>query len=162
MPKGHRKIPGLDTNNHSVFKITLHCIICVKYRRRVLTDPLAEYIFDIFRRIGANHNITLLEANHDIDHIHVLMKIHPNTHLSTFFNAFKSASSRLVKRDFPEVTTKLWKKYFWSSSYCLLSVGGASLEAVADYIETQGEQPEKRPRAVRWDKGRKRGGARAA
>lgn len=34
---------------------------------------------------------------------------------------------------------KLWKEYFWSQSYCLLTVGGAPLEILKQYIETQGQ-----------------------
>ena len=35
---------------------------------------------------------------------------------------------------------KLWKEAFWSQSYCLLTAGGAPIEVVRRYIETQGEK----------------------
>lgn len=53
-------------------------------------------------------------------------------------NAYKSASSRLLKKEFPRVREKLWKEMFWSRSYCLLTTGGAPLEVVRRYIEGQG------------------------
>uniref|UniRef100_UPI00046EFF82 transposase n=1 Tax=Paenibacillus zanthoxyli TaxID=369399 RepID=UPI00046EFF82 len=56
-----------------------------------------------------------------------------------FINAYKSASSRLIKKDFPEVKTKLWREYFWSQSFCLVTVGGAPLEVLKAYIENQGK-----------------------
>lgn len=130
---------NLDSNNHSVFRITLHAIFCVKYRRRVITDEISFYIKDVVERIGKDYHVSLLEFNHDVDHVHALIAIHPNTPISKFINAWKSASSRLVKNNFPEVKEKLWKSSFWSQSYCLLSVGGANLETVKTYIESQGE-----------------------
>ncbi|NCC85273.1 MAG: IS200/IS605 family transposase, partial [Clostridia bacterium] len=52
----------------------------------------------------------------------------------------KSASSRLLKKEFPEIRSKLWQEYFWSRSYCLLTTGGAPIEVIRQYIETQGER----------------------
>jgi putative transposase len=80
-----------------------------------------------------------MEWNHDQDHIHVLFKAHPKSELSKFINAYKSSSSRKVKKEFPELTKKLWKSSFWSKSYCLISVGGAPLETLKTYIQSQGE-----------------------
>ena len=58
--------------------------------------------------------------------------------ISDFNNAYKSASSRLIKKDFPEVRRKLWKEMFWLRSYCLLTTGGAPIETIRKYIENQG------------------------
>ena len=69
-----------------------------------------------------------------------MFKAQPNSELSKFINAYKSASSRLIKRDYPEVRNKLWKEYFWSQSFCLLTTGGAPIEVIRKYIETQGER----------------------
>ncbi|MBR4455220.1 MAG: IS200/IS605 family transposase, partial [Solobacterium sp.] len=67
-------------------------------------------------------------------------KAQPNSELSKFINAYKSASSRLIKRDYPEIRKMLWKEYFWSQSYCLLTTGGAPIEVIRKYIETQSER----------------------
>lgn len=134
----------LDSNNHSVFLLNYHLILCIKYRRKVVTDEISEYAKRVFERIGENYNVTLSEWNHDQDHIHVLFKAHPNTELSKFINAYKSASSRLIKKDFAAVKKKLWNEYFWSQSYCLITVGGAPLEVLKTYIENQGKEAKTR------------------
>ncbi|WP_414601685.1 transposase [Limosilactobacillus reuteri] len=36
--------------------------------------------------------------------------------------------------------TYLWKSAFWTQSYCLISTGGAPLEVVKRYIESQGRK----------------------
>lgn len=58
----------------------------------------------------------------------------------TFLNAYKSASSRLIKKEFPIIRKQLWKEYFWSRSYCLITTGGAPIDVIKKYIETQGEK----------------------
>ena len=80
----------LDNNNHSVFLMYYHLVLVVKYRRKVFTDKMSNYAKDIFVRIGKSYNITLEEWNHDVDHIHIMFKAHPNSELSKFINAYKS------------------------------------------------------------------------
>ncbi len=134
----------LDSNYHSVFKLTYHLVLVVKYRRKVLNDQIALRIRQIGEYIAPNYNIVFLEFNHDRDHVHILFSAHPNSALSKYINAFKSASSRLVKKEFPEIRKYLWKEYFWSRSFCLLSTGGAPMEVIKKYIESQGEKNDHR------------------
>lgn len=130
----------LDSNNHSVFSLYYHLVLVVKYRRNVFDDGMSDYAKEMFVRLSESYNITLVEWNHDIDHVHILFKAHPNTEMTKFINAYKSASSRLIKRDFPQVRKKLWKEMFWSRSFCLLTTGGSSIDVVKKYIENQGEK----------------------
>ena len=130
----------LDNNNHSVFAMYYHLVLVVKYRRKVFDDTISSYARSVFEKISPSYNISLLEWNHDIDHVHIMFKAQPNSELSKFINAYKSASSRLIKRDFPKVRNKLWKEHFWSQSFCLLTTGEAPIEVIKKYIETQGER----------------------
>ena len=130
----------LDDNNHSVFLLFYHLVLVIKYRRNVLDDAVSLRAREIFEYIAPSYKITLLEWNHDHDHVHILFKAQPHSEISKFINAYKSASSRLLKKEFPEIRSKLWKEYFWSRSYCLLTTGGAPIEVIRQYIETQGER----------------------
>ena len=129
----------LDGNNHSVFLLWYHSVFVIKYRKKVINELISNRLKEIFEYIAPNYHITLHEWNHDIDHIHCLFKAHPNSELSKFINAYKAASSRLVKKEYPVIKKQLWKEFFWSKSYCLLTTGGASIETIKQYIQTQGE-----------------------
>ena len=72
--------------------------------------------------------------------MHILFRAQPKTELSKFINAYKSASSRLLKQEYPRIRQKLWKEYFWSRSFCLLTTGGAPIEVIRRYIENQGRK----------------------
>ena len=130
----------LDNNNHSVFLLHYHLVMWIKYRRKVINDPISDRLKDIFVDIAPNYGVELIEWNHDIDHVHLLFKAKPNTEISKLLNAYKSASSRRIKNEFPSIRKYLWKEYFWSKSYCLVTTGGAPLEVVKQYIENQGER----------------------
>ncbi|EES91060.1 transposase [Clostridium botulinum D str. 1873] len=128
----------LDTNNHSVFLLHYHLVLVIKYRREVINNDISTRLKEIFEKISPNYNIIIEEWEHDNNHVHVLFKAHPNSELSKFINAYKSASSRLIKKEFPQIRQKLWKEYFWSRSYCLLTTGGSPIEVIKKYIENQG------------------------
>ena len=132
----------LDTNAHSVFSLHYHLVLIIKYRRQAIDDAIKERLKEIYLYIAPKYNITLVEWNYRADHLHVLYKGHPNTEHTKFINAYKSASSRLIKKEFPAVREKLWKEYFWSRSFCLLTTGGVSMEIIKQYIQSQGEPNE--------------------
>lgn len=64
----------LDTNNHSVFMLHYHLIMCVKYRNKVVDDTISNRLKEIFVKIAPAYNIALEEWNHDIDHVHILFR----------------------------------------------------------------------------------------
>ena len=129
----------LDSNAHSVFLLHYHLVLVVKYRRRVFNKTISDRAKEIFEYIAPRYNISLEEWNHDVDHVHILFRAHPNTEISKFLNAYKSASSRLLKKEFPQIRQKLWEERFWSQSFCLLTTGGAPIDVIRKYIESQGK-----------------------
>ena len=133
-----------DTNQHSVFLLHYQLILCTKYRRKVITKKISARLREIFEYIAPNYNITIEEWNNESDHVHILFRGHPNTEISKFINAYKSASSRLIKKEFPQIRKSLWKEMFWSQSFCLLTTGGATVETIEQYIQSQGMKDEKK------------------
>lgn len=128
----------LDTNKSSVFLMYYHLVLVTKYRRPVIDDDISAYAKSIFERIAESYHITLVEWNHDQDHVHIMFKGQPKTELTKFINSYKSATSRLIKRDYPKVKKQLWQEMFWSRSFCLLTTGGAPIETIWAYIQKQG------------------------
>ena len=127
----------LDTNNHSVFLLFYHLILVTKYRKKVIDNVISDRLKEIFLYTAPKYNVTMQEWNHDKDHVHLLFRGSPYTDISKFLNAYKSASSRLIKKEFPTIRNQLWKENFWSRSYCLITTGGAPIDIVRKYIENQ-------------------------
>lgn len=134
----------LGSNNHSVFLMYYHLVLVTKYRRKVIDKTISYRLREIFDYIAVNYNISVIEWNDDRDHIHILFKAQPNSELSKFINAYKSASSRLIKKEYPKIREKLWKDYFWSRSFCLITTGGVTIDIIREYIESQGDRHEEK------------------
>lgn len=128
-----------DTNNHSVFLLQYHLIFVVKYRRPVITDQICKRLREIFEYIGGKnqYKIKIIEFNHGIDHLHILFKAEPKSEISKFINTYKSSSSRLIKKEFPDIQQKLWRDAFWSRSFFLATTGGVTLDVLKQYVESQ-------------------------
>ncbi len=69
----------------------------------MIDDKISDYAKATFERISEPYHITLVDWHHDKDHIHIIFKVQPKTELTNFIKAYKSASSRLIKRDYPRV-----------------------------------------------------------
>lgn len=88
----------LDNNNHSVFLLNYQLIMCTKHRNKVIDDVISNRLREMFENLSIKYNISLDEWNHDADHVHILFRGQPNSEISKFINAYKSASSRLIKK----------------------------------------------------------------
>ena len=64
----------------------------VIYYRKEVIDDVSIRLKDIFDNVSKNCNITTVEWEHDRNHVHVLFEVNPNSKLSKFINAYKSAS----------------------------------------------------------------------
>ena len=128
-----------DHGMHSIYALSYHLIIVTKYRAKILDDEKLALVRETFERIAPHHGVVLEEINHDKDFIHFLFRATPKTELSKFIGTFKSATSRHLRKRFPEIKEKLSGGKVWSTSYFLATTGGASIEVVRAYIESQGK-----------------------
>ena len=125
---------------HSVYSITLYLVLAVKYRRDVIDDTISNRIKEIFKTIGLSHDVEIIEWNHDKDHVHTILSISPSTNLNKYVNAAKTASSRLIKKELPEIKSKLYQGSLWTRGFYVNSTGSTKIEFVKNYILNQGEK----------------------
>ena len=69
------------------------------------------------------------------DHVHLLLDIYPQFGVHKAVKRIKGVSSRVLRQEFKELTTKL--PTLWSNSYFVSTVGGAPLEMIKQYIQSQ-------------------------
>ena len=130
------------TGRSCVFKNYVHLVFVTKYRRNVFSKEMLNRLKEIFTETAIQMDAELLEFNGEDDHIHMMVSIHPKISISNFVSKMKGKSSYVLRREFWEqIKPKLWGNHFWSPSYCVVSVGGATLEVVKAYIENQRTPP---------------------
>lgn len=128
-------------NQHSVFLLQYHLVLITKYRHPVITGDIKDFLIKYTEEYFKNRDMNILSINTDKDHMHILFECGPRECLSKFINAFKSASSRNVRKRFQEdLKPFYWKPYFWSMSYFIGTVSERSESIVKRYIENQGRK----------------------
>ncbi|KAA0911303.1 IS200/IS605 family transposase [Pusillimonas sp. ANT_WB101] len=145
----------MQTNNkslsHAVYNIKLHVVFVTKYRRKTLTPELLDYLQTAFSDILAAWRCKLVEFGGESDHVYLLIDIHPAMNISVLINNLKTASARRSRNRFAEHLAAFYcKPMFWHRAYFAGSVGGATLETVRAYVDSQGteEQARKKGKAL--------------
>ena len=127
---------SLRRNNHSVSRLIAHFVFVVKYRHSVITPTVWASLSNGF--LAAAKRLDLVEANHDQNHVHLVVEYPPSVSASEAANALKGNSSFAVRRDCKqELRQKLWGKAFWTPSFFVSSSGGAPIEILKLYVQSQ-------------------------
>lgn len=121
-----------------MYFIHLHIVLVTKYRRKVITSEILHRIKQIISELCQEQKNILVEFNGESDHVHLLVNLSPDNHISEFVKILKSTSSRLIRKEFSKQVNKFYRKpVFWSSSYFVNSSGGGSLDVLKKYIKKQ-------------------------
>lgn len=130
------------TGRSCLFKNNVHLVFVTKYRRGVFTKAMLVRAKEIMEETCKQMDCELLEFGGEDDHLHLMISVHPKVAVSNLVSKLKGKSSYVLKREYWEqIKTMLWGKHFWSPSYCVVSCGGASLDIIKQYIESQNTPP---------------------
>ncbi|SDS14809.1 putative transposase [Paraoerskovia marina] len=128
----------IRTGRHVVYAMHAHLVFVTKYRHDVFTDAHLSRLETIMSDVCADFEAELVEFNGEDDHVHLLVTYPPKIALARLVNSLKGVSSRRMRQEFPELERHYWRaKRLWSGSYFAGSVGGAPLDVLRQYIESQ-------------------------
>lgn len=115
----------------------VHLVFVTKYRRGVLDDQMLTRCEETMRKVCEDFEAELREFNGESDHVHLLVCYPPKVAVSNLVNSLKGVSSRLLRKERPDIANRYWKNMLWSPSYFASSCGGAPLDVIRRYIEQQ-------------------------
>ena len=127
-------------NSHCVYLCDYHLVFPTKYRHKVITDKIWSYLYGKLTEVTKHYpTLYIKEANHDIDHIHILISIPPQKTVGEVVRLLKANTSRNIKKLFPELKQHYWgTDSLWSDGYFVSTVG-VTTETIKLYIANQGD-----------------------
>ena len=133
-----KSMEKLRHNRTCVFNINYHIVWSTKYRRKVLTPNIENRLKEILINVGKikGFEITEIEVGTK-DHVHVFVSAIPKISISYIAKMLKGISGRLLLKEFPEISNKLWNGELWNPSYYVETIGSISEEAIKRYIQNQ-------------------------
>jgi putative transposase len=99
---------------------------------------MLQVMAEVFQRICKTKKSSLLQLDGESDRVHALLDIHPDNNIAQLVASLKSASSRIIRKEFKkEIDRVYFKPVFWSGSYYIASSGGVTIERLKKYIDGQ-------------------------
>lgn len=129
----------IQKSRHAIHLLHVHLVFVTKYRYNILTKEHIDYMGKIFKETIEEMGGILEEFDGENNHVHLLVQYPPKHSISMIVNNLKGRSSRLLRRDMPNIKERYFGKgsALWHRSYFAGSVGGAPLEIVKQYIKKQ-------------------------
>lgn len=122
---------------HCIFKIHVHLVFITKYRKAIFDADALKSLEKIFREVCLDFEAELQAFNGEVDHVHLLVNYPPKVSVSKLVNSLKGVSSRLLRKERPDLMSIYYKGVLWSPSYFAASCGGAPLSIIQQYIDKQ-------------------------
>ncbi len=123
------------SNKNIVYSCKYHVVWCPKYRRKVLHGAVEARLKELIIETCSDIHVDIIEMEIMPDHVHLLIEVDPQFGIHKAIKRIKGASSRYLRQEFKHLTTRL--PTLWSNSYFVSTVGGAPLNAIKQYIESQ-------------------------
>jgi putative transposase len=117
------------------YTLNYHFVWCPKYRRNVLTEEVAERLRMVIDDIAGQMGFDVISLEVRPDHIHLFISTPPKDSPAQLINAIKGASSRRLRREFPELKEIVNEESLWTCTYYVGSAGHVSSETIRRYIE---------------------------
>ncbi len=119
---------------NSYTSLNYHVIFSTRDRAPHIAADLGARLFEYIGGIVREQGGRLLGAGGTLDHVHLLMSLHPQRSLSDVLRELKAGSSRWVHETQPDKM-----EFAWQDGYGAFSVSQSNLDQVKAYISKQDE-----------------------
>lgn len=125
----------LHSNNHSYFALYYQLILVSKNQKPIFNEKVINFLIEQFKKYSTKYHIEYISLSFEKDHIHIDFKAEPKSELVKFINAFKSATSKTMKKEFPEILSLLTDNSIWEKTYFLVSNRVPTDDVVKKFIK---------------------------
>ena len=122
-------------NNNITYSCKYHVIWCSKYRRKVLVEEVGQRLKELIIGVASELRVDIIEMEIMPDRVHLLLEVDPQFGIHRAVKNIKGKTSRILRAEFISLRTRL--PSLWTNSYFVATVGGAPLEVIKQYIESQ-------------------------
>jgi len=129
------------TGSHTKHCLQYHLVWIPKYRKRVLQGKIATRLKKLMYEACKMNGWWISEMSIQDDHMHTVVQVPPHRSVLEVVQIFKGGTSRVLRKEFPELEEFLWGDSFWADGYFAETVGQVNEEVVRKYIRKQQSNP---------------------
>ena len=128
--------------SHVIYKCDYHIVWVPKYRFRILTGEIKQFVENDIRMLCEWKNCDIHELSVQNDHIHLVVSIPPKLSVSEMMGILKGKLAIKLFKSYPKMKQKpYWGNHFWARGYFVSTIG-IDEEVIKRYVKYQ-EQEEK-------------------
>ena len=125
------------TGGHTKYRLQYHIVWIPKYRRRVLRGKVSIRLRQLLYEACRMNRWWISELSIQDDHVHVMIHLNASNSVGEAVQRLKGGTSRVIRKEFPELEEFLWGDSLWADGYFAESVGEVDEEVVKRYIREQ-------------------------
>lgn len=127
-------IENYRKTNTTVYSCRYHVIFCPKYRRKILTGDIEDFLKKRIPELCSSKGCEVLEIEIMPDHVHLLLDVNPDFGVKNLVSRIKSCTAKEMYKKFPQLRKS---PAIWTRSKFVSTIGSVSLETVKRYIQNQ-------------------------
>ena len=120
---------------HTKYRLAYHIVWIPKFRKRVLRGKIAKRIKELIYHACVVNRWWTEEINILSDHVHILIQVQANQSVSRVVQILKGGTSKVLRKEFPEIEEFIWGDSFWADGYFAESVGKRNMLEIKKYIQ---------------------------
>lgn len=128
---------------HTVYQTQYHIVWVTRYRRKILCQGIDAYLKTVITKEFREFfpDVYIQEVGIDKDHIHIHCIIPPKYAVSRIVEAFKSNTSRLIRKKFSAFLSKVYwdDAGIWGTGFFVSTIG-INEKTIRAYVAQQGKQ----------------------
>ena len=123
--------------SHVIYQCTYHIVWCPKYRYRILSGEVGEFVERAIRMMCEWRGAEVLELTVVADYVHLVVDIPPRESIGDFMGLLKGKTAIKLFKSYRGLRKKpYWGNHFWSRGYCVSTVG-VDEEQIRKYVRYQ-------------------------
>ena len=126
--------------SHVVYHCNYHIVWVPKYRHRILTGAVKEFIEQNIPVLCSWREVEVIELSVQVDHVHLVCSIPPKVSVSDFMGLLKGKLAIKLFKSYPRLKQKpYWGNHFWARGYFVNTVG-IDEDQIRRYVKYQEEK----------------------
>ena len=118
-----------------IYNLGYHVVWCPKYTRKVLVGDIETRLKELLLEKAEELGITIAQIDVFPTYVHLYIKSKPTYAIHFVINQLKAYSSVALRKEFPELKTKL--PTLWTRSYFVDNISKLSDKNVQEYVDNQ-------------------------
>lgn len=115
---------------NTYYELYIHLVWCTKNREPLIKEKMEETLYSVIEEKSRKFKAHVIAKGNTMDHIHLLLSIHPETAIAVLVKEIKGATSYFVNHN-------TLGNLYWQDGYGVLTVSKSSISVVNQYVEKQ-------------------------